>query len=126
MREERNAVQCHDVEKVFGVGNIQVRALRGVNLDVPLGRLTMLVGPSGCGKTTLLCVIAGLLDSTRGEVEVLGQSMASLSARERVLFRRERVGFVFQQYNLLPSLTVAENVAIPLLAVGMRRGDSVR
>src|SRR5262249_38377256 len=116
---------CRNLRKDFGSGQARVQALRGVDLEVPLGKLTMLVGPSGCGKTTLLSVIAGLLDPTGGSVEVLGRDMACLSASGRVRFRRENVGFVFQQYNLLPSLTAAENVAVPLLAAGMARRPSV-
>jgi len=126
MTDARMAVRCRDVEKDFGAGDVRVHALRGVNLDIPVGRLTMLVGPSGCGKTTLLCVISGLLDSTHGEVELFGERVASLSASDQARFRLANLGFVFQQFNLLPSLTAAENVAVPLLARGMRRADAVR
>jgi putative ABC transport system ATP-binding protein len=119
------AVSCRGVTKAFGEGPSRTLALRGVDLDVRLGELTYLVGPSGCGKTTLLCVIAGLLDKTAGEVRVLGQDDAGWSDRRRTLFRREHLGFVFQQYNLLPSLTAAENVAVPLLARGTPRREAV-
>ena len=73
------AVACRGVTKVFGTGEARVEALRGIDLEVPLGQLTMLVGPSGCGKTTLLSVIAGLLDRTAGEIEVLGVDTTTLS-----------------------------------------------
>ena len=119
------AVFSRGVTKVFGRGETEVHALRGINLEMRLGELTMLVGPSGSGKTTLLSVITGLLDATSGELIVLGQSPAALSAEDLILFRRKNLGFVFQQYNLIPALTAAENVAVPLLAGGVRRQQAV-
>ena len=119
------AVLSHDVTKVFGRGETQVHALRGIDLKIRLGELTMLVGPSGSGKTTLLCVITGLLDATSGDLVVLGQRPAELSQEELILFRRTNLGFVFQQYNLIPALTAAENVAVPLLAGGVKRQQAV-
>jgi putative ABC transport system ATP-binding protein len=121
----RLAVQCRAVEKDFGRGDTRIRALRGVDLRVPFGELTMLVGPSGCGKTTLLSVIAGVLNATGGEVEVLGEHIESLAGDRLVQFRRQNLGFVFQQFNLLPALTAAENAAVPLLASGLPRKPSV-
>src|SRR5262245_44654703 len=119
------AVECRAVEKDFGRGEASIRALRGVDLQVPLGKLTMLVGPSGCGKTTLLSVIAGVLDATAGEVEVLGERIDSLAGDRLVEFRRMNLGFVFQQFNLLPFLTAAENAALPLLASGLKRKQAI-
>ena len=119
------AVICRKVEKTFGAGEGRVHALRGVDLKIRMGELAMLVGPSGCGKTTLLSVIAGLLDSTGGEIEVLGASPARMGRHERILFRRRNLGFVFQQHNLLPALTAAENVAVPLLAADVNHKDAV-
>src|SRR5712692_9640971 len=119
------AVQCRGVEKAFGNGGGRVLALRGVDLDVRYGGMTLLVGPSGCGKTTLLSVIAGLLNSTSGEVKVLGEEIEQMPGRQQILFRRQNLGFVFQQYNLLPALTAAENGAVPLLAAGMPRRKAV-
>jgi len=119
------AVECRGVEKAFGNGAGKVLALRGVDLDVRYGEMTLLVGPSGCGKTTLLSVIAGLLNSTKGEVTVLGEHVQSLSARQQIVFRRRNLGFVFQQYNLLPALTAAENGAVPLLATGVSRRKAI-
>jgi putative ABC transport system ATP-binding protein len=87
--------------------------------------MTLLVGPSGCGKTTLLSVIAGLLNPTQGSIRVLNQDMRVLNGGRSVEFRRSNLGFVFQQYNLLPSLTAAENAAVPLLAGGMSRAKAV-
>ena len=119
------AVFSRDVTKVFGRGDTQVHALRGIDLEIRLGELTMLVGPSGSGKTTLLSVITGLLDATSGELVVLGERPTALSPEELILFRRENLGFVFQQYNLIPALTAAENVAVPLLAGGVKRQQAV-
>ena len=109
---------CRDVTKNYGAGNALVQALRGVNLAVYPGELTLLVGPSGCGKTTLLSVVAGILEPTSGDVTVLGDELTRLSAGKKVRFRRKNVGFVFQQFNLLPALTAAENVCIPLVLAG--------
>ncbi len=119
------AVECKQLEKEFGEGDTRIQVLRGVQLQVRFGEMTMLVGPSGCGKTTLLSVIAGLLDATGGEVEVLGERVDRLPGDRQVEFRRKNVGFVFQQFNLLPSLTAAENAAIPLLAAGVPRREAV-
>src|SRR6266481_848049 len=120
-----NAVSCRQVKKEFGTGDNRALVLRGVDFDVQFGEMTLLVGPSGCGKTTLLSVIAGLLDATDGEISVLGQNIDALSGTDSVLFRRKNLGFVFQQYNLLPALTAAENAAVPLLAAGMPRKRAV-
>src|ERR1043166_158865 len=119
------AVVCRRIEKWFGAGEARVHALRGVDLEIRMGELAMLVGPSGCGKTTLLSVIAGLLDSNGGDLEVLGETPARMGKQERILFRRRTLGFVFQQYNLLPALTAAENVAVPLFISGWKRGPAV-
>ncbi|MGE0755878.1 MAG: ABC transporter ATP-binding protein [Pirellulaceae bacterium] len=119
------AVQCRGVTKDYGFGDMRVRALRGVDLDIHFGEMTLLVGPSGCGKTTLISIMAGLLDPTEGEVQLLGQSRTRLRGRRLVQFRAENVGFVFQQYNLLPALTAAENVAVPLLIRGVPRRAAI-
>jgi putative ABC transport system ATP-binding protein len=94
-------------------------------MEVYPGQLTLLVGPSGCGKTTLISIIAGLLDPTAGEVTVLGEDLRRLTGRRLVQFRGKNIGFVFQQYNLLPALTAAENAAIPLVIAGMPRRTAV-
>jgi putative ABC transport system ATP-binding protein len=119
------AVRARELRKDFGQGLTRIEVLRGVDFDALLGQLTFLVGPSGCGKTTLISVIAGLLDSSGGEVRLFDQNIERFSASERILFRRKNLGFVYQQYNLLPALTAAENVAIPLLAAGLRRRAAV-
>src|SRR5215475_13581874 len=120
-----SAVECRDVRKDFGEGATQVQVLRGVDFQAAPGQLTFLVGPSGCGKTTLISVIAGLLDSSGGAVELFNQNLEKFSSTERIRFRRKNLGFVYQQYNLLPALTAAENAAVPLLAGGIRRREAV-
>jgi putative ABC transport system ATP-binding protein len=119
------AVSCRDVTKQFGSGDTATMALRGVDLEVLAGHLTLLVGPSGCGKTTLISIIAGLLNPTEGDVSVFGAELPKLSGRELVEFRAKNVGFVFQQYNLLPALTAAENAAVPLIISGATRRQGV-
>jgi putative ABC transport system ATP-binding protein len=124
-RQGEIAVRVRGVTKRFGTGESATLALRGVDLDVPYGELLMLVGPSGCGKTTLVSIVAGTLEPTDGEVVVLGQDLAAMSNGRKVRFRRDNVGFVFQSYNLLPALTVAENAAVPLLIAGWKRSRAV-
>jgi len=119
------AVICRGITKEFGTGETCVRALRGIDLEVHPGQMTLLVGPSGCGKTTLISIIAGLLDATAGEVTVLGQNLRRLGGRGLVRFRGQFIGFVFQQYNLLPALTAAENAAVPLIIAGHKRSVAV-
>lgn len=119
------AVSTRGLMKDFGTGDTKVQVLRGVDFEVPYGEMTLLAGPSGCGKTTLLSVIAGLLNKTGGEMNVLGTNVVELRGSDAVLFRRKNLGFVFQQYNLLPSLTAAENASVPLLAAGVSRKTAV-
>lgn len=119
MTPKSSAVTCNAVTKVYGQGDTAVHALRGIDLDIRTGELMMLVGPSGCGKTTLISIIAGILDKSNGACRVFGDDLSAMSTAERTLWRRERVGFVFQAFNLMPALTAAENVAIPLLINGV-------
>ena len=123
--EQSQAVVCRGITKEFGQRDNKTLVLRGVDLDVPFGELTLLVGPSGCGKTTLLSVLAGLLDASGGELQVLNRDVRAMSGGESVSFRRKNLGFVFQQFNLLPALTAAENAAVPLLAAGVSRRQAV-
>jgi putative ABC transport system ATP-binding protein len=120
------AVRVRGLTKHFGSGEQRAQALRGIDWDVSAGQMTLLVGPSGCGKTTLLSVIAGILDCDRGEVRIFGQELTAMTDRARTRFRAQNIGFVFQQYNLLPALTAAENAAIPLLIAGWSRERAVR
>lgn len=119
------AVSCKEVTKEFGINGTKTLALRGVDLDVFDGQLTLLVGPSGCGKTTLISIVAGLLNPTLGRVSVLGTDLAKLSNRRLVEFRAQNIGFVFQQYNLLPALSAAENAAVPLVIAGKPRAGAI-
>jgi putative ABC transport system ATP-binding protein len=112
------AVSLHGMVKRYGVGTTAVHALRGADLDVGYGELLMLVGPSGCGKTTLISVAAGILDHDEGTVSVLGTDLDRLSGRGLTTFRGKHIGFVFQAFNLVPTLTLVENVAVPLLLLG--------
>jgi putative ABC transport system ATP-binding protein len=109
------AVECRGVKKTYGSGDARVQALRGVDLQVRTNELLMLVGPSGCGKTTLISVIAGILDHDEGECVVFDHNFRTMPSTQRTLYRGQTVGFVFQSFNLLPTLSVRENVAIPLL-----------
>jgi putative ABC transport system ATP-binding protein len=118
-------VVCRGVTKQFGAGEAAVMALRGIDLDVYDGQMTLLVGESGCGKTTLISVIAGLLDATNGELSVLGRDLRKLRGAALVNFRGAHIGFVFQQYNLLPALTAAENTAVPQIIAGVNRREAV-
>jgi len=120
------AVHCRGVTKHYGEGSARVVALRGIDLEINAGELMMLVGPSGCGKTTLISVIAGILDRDAGECTVLGADFAKMSAPAKTRFRGEKIGFVFQSFNLIPTLSAAENVAVPLMILGEGRNAAVK
>ena len=120
------AIVCRGIIKDFGDGETRIRALQNIDIEIFASELTLLVGPSGCGKTTLISIIAGLLNPTEGDIELFGMSQAKLRGPKLVAFRAESVGFVFQQYNLLPSLTAVENVAVPLLIQGVPRPDALK
>ena len=119
------SVRCSGVTKTYGLGDTQVQALRGVDLEVRPGELLMLVGPSGCGKTTLISIMAGILDPTQGECTLFGQDLERLAPSERTRYRGKHIGFVFQAFNLIPTLTIVENVSIPLLINGEERGKAL-
>ena len=110
-----DTVICKNIKKTFGEGSTAVEALRGVNLTVKKGELLLLMGPSGSGKTTLISVIAGILTQTEGDCSVAGIDLNHLPDQEKTLYRGKNIGFVFQIFNLIPMLTCAENVAVPLL-----------
>jgi putative ABC transport system ATP-binding protein len=119
------AIRLRGVTKDFGSGTALTRALRGVDLEVPYGELLMLIGPSGCGKTTLVSIVAGTLEPCAGDVRVLGHDLVRMTGSQKVAFRRDNVGFVFQAFNLLPTLTAVENAAVPLLIAGWSRRRAV-
>ncbi len=112
------AVDCRGVEKGFGTGETRVMALRGATFQARAGEMTLLVGPSGCGKTTLISAIAGMLTPDGGSIAVFGTDIHRLPRGRLTLFRGQSVGFVFQQFNLLPALTATENASIPLRIIG--------
>jgi ABC-type lipoprotein export system ATPase subunit len=111
-------IEATGVQKVYDAGGLRVRALRGVDLGVRRGEMVAIMGPSGCGKTTLLNVLSGLDDLSDGEVYVNGESIRGMSDRKRTRFRAEKMGFIFQSYNLIPVLSAIENVELPLLVAG--------
>jgi len=119
------AIEARGVAKTYGTGDSAVRALRGVDLDARFGEMVALVGPSGCGKTTFISILAGLLSRDGGGLRLAGVDPDALGNRERTLWRRENVGFIFQQFNLVPQISVVENVAIPLLLRGVRRSEAI-
>jgi putative ABC transport system ATP-binding protein len=119
------AISVRGIVKDFGSGDTRVRALHGIDVDVYPGELTYLVGESGSGKTTLISIIAGILYPTEGQVRVFGSEIYDLSKNALVLFRLSNIGFIFQQYNLIPTLTAAENASVPLVAAGVSRAEAV-
>ncbi|MCZ7648456.1 MAG: ABC transporter ATP-binding protein [Planctomycetota bacterium] len=121
----RTAVDVSGLRKGFSTGRTRIEVLRGVDLHARGGEILLLVGPSGCGKTTLLTLIAGLLDPDAGSVKLWGQALEALNAEEKTAFRKEQVGFVFQQFNLIPTLTIRENAAIPLLIRGLSQKQAL-
>jgi putative ABC transport system ATP-binding protein len=112
------AARAVDAVKVYGSGDTAVRALDGVTVEFPTGRYTGIMGPSGSGKSTLMHCVAGLDDLTSGEVWIGDTEVGSLSDKARTLLRRKQIGFVFQAYNLIPTLTAAENISLPLRLAG--------
>jgi putative ABC transport system ATP-binding protein len=112
-------VRGEDVWKVYGTGDTQVKALQGLNLEIRRSEIVAMMGPSGCGKTTFLNCFSGLDDITRGHVTLEGVDIHALSDNAKSEYRAKRMGFVFQSYNLLPVLSAAENVEMPLLIVGV-------
>jgi putative ABC transport system ATP-binding protein len=119
------AVVLHGVDKAFRNGDQVTSVLRKADFTARAGGMTFLVGPSGCGKTTLLSVLCGTLATDAGEVRVLGQDLHRMSGAALTRFRALHVGFIFQQFNLIPTLTVAENVAIPLRIQGVASGTAI-
>jgi len=105
-------IEVRDLRKVFRLGDVDVHALRGANLTVQRGEFLCVAGPSGSGKSTLFHILGGLTSATAGIVRVEGRDLARISDAERTELRKTKVGFVFQKYNLLPTLTAADNIAI--------------
>ena len=112
-------LELRRVSKVYGQGAAQVRALDRVTLSVDEGTMVAVMGPSGSGKSTLLTIAGSLEDPTEGEVRVRGAELAGMSRNDKARLRRRTIGYVFQDYNLLPGLTAAENVSLPLELDGL-------
>ena len=112
------AVRVEKVVKTFPNGDTPTYALRDVSFEALAGQLTMIVGPSGCGKTTLLSVICGTMEIDSGRIEVFGQDIGTMRDEEVTAFRSRNVGFIFQQFNLIPTLTLVENASVPLILQG--------
>ena len=119
-------MELHDVTKVYQQGRRTVHAVRGVSMAVAPGEFVSIMGPSGSGKSTLMHLMGGLDTPTSGKALFDGKDLAAMSDRERSLLRRTRIGFVFQFFNLLPTLTAAENVALPLILGGTKRAAALR
>ena len=116
-----NMIDIHDVRKVYLVGREKVIALGHISLEIRQGEICCILGPSGSGKSTLLNIIAGLEKPTQGRIVLAGTDVTHLSEKQWALFRQKNIGFVFQSYNLMPTLTAVENVALPLAFCGMER-----
>jgi putative ABC transport system ATP-binding protein len=125
MNAKQIAIEIRGVVKEFGAGDQKIRILHGINTEIRAGELTYLVGESGSGKTTLISIVAGILFPTEGGITVFGKDIYGLSDNDLVRFRLDTIGFIFQQYNLIPTLTAAENAAVPLVAAGMKRSAAV-
>lgn len=118
-RSEKKLIRARGLTKIYREGATELQALQGVDLEVRAGELTMLMGPSGSGKTTLLSILGCILRATEGELEILGEEVGSIPERELPRIRRAAIGFVFQGFNLFPTLTAAENVALALEVRGV-------
>jgi len=127
-KEDANTamVEARGVEKEYAAGGERVRALRNVDLSIPRGEILAIMGPSGCGKTTLLNCLSGLDEFDEGEVFVGGESISGMSDRKRTRLRAEKMGFIFQSYNLIPVLSAVENVELPLLVAGAKPKEARR
>lgn len=108
-------VKATGIERIFGEGDRQVHALKGIDLSIKKGEFLAIVGTSGSGKSTLLHILSGLDQPTRGQVMIHGKQLEALNDEELTIFRRRNIGFVFQKYNLVPILSVRENITIPIL-----------
>lgn len=118
-------IRVSNLYKIYCVGDTKVRALNGVSFEIYKGEFCAIVGTSGSGKSTLLNMLAGLEKPTRGEIVIAGKHIEKLSEKELVAFRREKVGFIFQSYNLLNTMNAVENVAMPLSFRGMAKRERI-
>lgn len=116
----KNVVNAQGIVKSFGDGEARLRVLKGIDFKARDGEIMMLVGPSGCGKTTLLSILAGTLKADEGSIEVFGERLEKMRPAAITKFRAQNIGFIFQSFNLIPTLNCAENVSVPLLIQGVR------
>ena len=119
------SIIANNLIKVFGSGHTEVRAVNGISLTVHPGEIYLIMGPSGSGKTTLITILGGLLSSTSGSVVINSEDVTELKENKLPSFRLNNIGFIFQSFNLLSSLTAAENVAVPLIAKNLSRGEAL-
>jgi len=119
-------IRCIDVRKIYRQGESEIAALDGITLDIPKGAFAVIMGPSGSGKSTLLHLIGGLDRPSSGDLLVDGRLIGQMADDEVTLFRRTKIGFVFQFFNLLPTLTALENVALPLVLDGVAKAEADR
>lgn len=125
-RMEEPIIEARGVQKVYDTGEVKVHALKGMDLQIKRGDMVSVMGPSGCGKTTLLNCLSGLDGLDGGEVRIEGDSISKMSDRKRTRFRAEKMGFIFQSYNLIPVLSGIENVELPLLVAGTKQKKARR
>jgi putative ABC transport system ATP-binding protein len=124
MYQMKSLVACRGLTKSFGIGDQRTLALRGIDLDISESRLTMFIGPSGCGKTTLISIIAGTMRPDDGTCTVMGTEISRLGSDDMTDFRAKYIGFVFQAYNLFPTLNAVQNAALPLIVQGCDRAHA--
>jgi putative ABC transport system ATP-binding protein len=124
-RKSAYAVELKKVVKSFKTGEKSNVVLHDIDLQIPTGSMSFVVGPSGCGKTTLISIIAGILTADSGEINVLDNPIHRMSQRAKAKFRRNNVGFIFQQFNLISTISIAENVAVPLLIRGVNHEEAI-
>ncbi|MBO41213.1 MAG: ABC transporter ATP-binding protein [Chloroflexota bacterium] len=123
--EDRAAIiDVHNITKTYDTGSVSVQALRGVSVQVAKGEMVAVMGPSGCGKTTLLNCLSGIDDVSGGQIVIEGTDINEMSDDVKTIYRAQRMGFIFQFYNLLPVLSALENVELPLLVSGASPKDS--
>lgn len=113
-------IEARGVQKIYDTGEVKVHALKGLDLAIRRGEMVAVMGPSGCGKTTLLNCLSGLDEMDGGEVFISGEPLSEMGDRKRTRFRAEKMGFIFQSYNLIPVLSGVENVELPLLVAGVK------
>lgn len=113
------AASARSITKSFGSGNARIEVLHGIDIDAYESEILMLLGPSGCGKTTLISILAGTLTADSGELSVLGEPLHAMKKSAITRFRASNIGFIFQQFNLIPTISCEENAAVPLLIQGM-------